>query len=192
MYKLGAAQGRFHLIHHGHMEYLLECKKRCEFLFIGISDCDPQNAYFHNSYEDSGSNEVYRSLDNPVYPFTYFERAMMITEAMAGEGIDRSEFITVPFPVHFPHLLKYYVPQEAMVFITIYDEWGEGKPDLFRSLGYDTEVLWRRSMDERFTTATFAREQLSSGEDLSGLVPDGTAVVIKKFSLDDRMAEKRK
>jgi len=188
MHKIGAAQGRFHMIHWGHMEYLLECKNKCDFLYIGISDCDPQNAYFHKRYKDNGSNDVYRSLKEPaIYTFTFFERARMITEAMALEGVDRSEFTVVPFPVHFPHLLKYYVPQEAVIYITVYDEWGEGKPSLFGSLGYETDLLWRRTMDERFTTATEVRRRMAKGEDYSELIPKGVLKVIKEYDLEKKL-----
>lgn len=192
MHKLGVAQGRFHMIHWGHMEYLLECKKRCGFLFVGISDPDPANGYFYQTYKDDGTNSVYRSLNDPIYTFTYFERALMITEALAGEGVPRDEFTVVPFPVHFPHLIKYYVPQEAVIYITVYDPWGEGKPSLFSSLGYETEVLWRRSMEERFTTATEVRRRISAGEDYSGLVPEGVHRVMKQFGLEERLVQVKK
>jgi len=185
--KLGAAQGRFHMIHWGHMEYLLECKKRCDFLYIGVSDCDPSNAYFHESYLDDGSNEIFRSNCEPIYTFTYFERAEMISEALAEEGISRDEFMVVPFPVHFPNLLKYYLPQEAVIYVTVYDPWGEGKPALFEALGYKTETLWKRTMDERFTTATEVRRRLENGEDYSELVPAGAAKVIRKFNLNTKL-----
>lgn len=187
MHRIGAAQGRFHMIHWGHMEYLLECKKRCEFLFIGVSDCDPANGYFHRQYKDDGTNNVFRSLDNPIYTFTYFERALMITEAMAGEGVPRDEFMVVPFPVHFPYLLKYYVPQEAVIYITVYDEWGEGKPALFGSLGYQTELLWRRTMDERFTTATEVRRRVADREDYCSLVPQGVLKVLREYGLEEKL-----
>jgi len=187
MDKLGAAQGRFHMIHWGHMEYLLECKKKCEFLYIGISDCDPSNSYFHQEYTESGSNDLYRSIKHPIYTFTYFERARMIAESLILEGVPQSEFMVVPFPVHFPHLLKYYVPQQAVVYITIYDEWGEQKPGLFESLGYKTDVLWRRSMQERFTTATEVRRRIASGEDFRDLIPEGAYKVIEEFGLKDAL-----
>jgi nicotinamide mononucleotide adenylyltransferase len=188
MHKLGAAQGRFHMIHWGHMEYLIECKKKCEFLFIGVSDTDPQNAYFHERYEDNGSNDVFRGLYEPqIYTFTYFERAQMITEALKGEGVPTDEFMVVPFPIHRPQQIKYFVPQEAVIYITVYDPWGERKPKLFGDLGYETELLWRRTMDERFTTATEVRRRMSEGEDFSDLVPEGVKKVVDMYNLTEKL-----
>ncbi len=42
MVEIGAVQGRFQGLHIGHMEFLLEAKKRCRFLFIGVSNYDKQ------------------------------------------------------------------------------------------------------------------------------------------------------
>jgi len=190
MHKIGAAQGRFHMIHWGHMEYLLECKKKCEFLYIGVSDTDPENAYFHGRYEDDGTNDVFRCLNEPsIYTFTYFERARMISEAMLGEGVSSDEFMVVPFPVHKPQQIKYFVPQEAIVYITVYDAWGEGKPKLFGDLGYETELLWRRTMDERFTTATEVRRRMAAGEDFGDLVPEGVQKVINEYNLAEKLKD---
>ena len=37
---IGVIHGRFQMLHHGHMEYLLAGKKRCQRLIIGISNPD--------------------------------------------------------------------------------------------------------------------------------------------------------
>ena len=41
--RIWVIHGRFQGLHIGHMEYLLEGKKRCDFLYIGITNPD---AYF--------------------------------------------------------------------------------------------------------------------------------------------------
>ena len=39
--KIGVIHGRFQGLHLGHIEYLLEGKKRCKFLYIGVTNPDP-------------------------------------------------------------------------------------------------------------------------------------------------------
>jgi len=187
MYELGLAQGRFHIIHHGHIEYLLESKKRCKHLIIGITDPDPQRAYF--SYEefkslDKNSIKPIRSIENPVFPFTFYERKMMVKLSLIENNINPLEFDIVPLPIHKPHLIKYYVPLTAVVFITIYDQWGRKKPEIFKKLGYKTEVLWERDIKDRFTTGTEVRKRIINAENWKKLVPNSVYEYITKNNLD--------
>lgn len=183
--RYGVAQGRFQIIHHGHMEYLLEAKKRSDFLIVGISDHDPERSYFDpKTFLIPGQLGPVRVLGEPHHTFTYFERVLMVSEALRGAGVAASDFAVVPFPVHRPHLIPYYVPTGATIFVTIYGEWGREKIKLFEALGYPTEILWERSMAERLTTGTEVRRRLAAGEDWETLVPQGVAGVIKKLGLD--------
>ncbi|WP_022851322.1 nicotinamide mononucleotide adenylyltransferase [Limisalsivibrio acetivorans] len=193
MRRLGLAQGRFHVIHKGHMEYLLACAERCDFLFIGISDPDPSRAYFSRSIDykdDPAEAEPYITLEEPrLYALTYYERAMMIQAALAEEGIGAERIMTVPFPVHRMNLIKYYVPKSATVYVTIYDEWGEQKVDIFRKVGYEVEILWRRSMAERFTTATEVRRLIKAGdESWKELVPPAVVKIAEELGVAERYA----
>lgn len=191
MDRFGVVQGRFQMIHQGHMEYFLAAKERCEFLYIGICDEDPDRAYFHASYDpskDAGS-EPHRSLVYPLYIFTFLERMLMVKRALERAGVPPESFIVGPFPVQKPHLLKYYLPQDAVVYVTIYDDWGEKKLGIFENLGYRTSVLWRRTMDERFTTATEVRRRMAAGEPWAHLVPEGVAEVIEEMGLSAKLAK---
>ncbi|MCX8084113.1 MAG: hypothetical protein N3C60_04245 [Calditerrivibrio sp.] len=171
--KIGVAQGRFHIIHYGHMEYLIESYKRCDYLLIGISDMDPSLSYFdYSHFEDIDKiSKTPMRLDNPIYPFTFYERMQMIKLSMLEYGVDTAKFDITPFPIHKPWLIKYYIPLEATIYVTIYDQWGESKVDILNNYGFKTEVLWRRSMEERLTTGTEVRRRLLAGEDISDLVP---------------------
>lgn len=174
-FEKGVAQGRFHIIHHGHMEYLLEAKKLCRHLYIGISDPDPQRSYF--DYEalrelDEKSFEPLRFEDSQkIYPFTYFERHEMIRVSLLEAGVPRGEFDIVPFPMHTPQLLKYYIPTDVMILLTIYDEWGRHKVAALKKLGFETYVMWERGMESRFTTGSEVRRRIKAGEEWESLVP---------------------
>lgn len=187
MYDIGLAQGRFHIVHYGHVEYLLESKKRCKKLLIGITDPDPERSYFlykDIKISDERCKYPFRSIENPVFPFTFYERKEMIKLTMMENNINLSEFEIVPLPIHKPYLIKYYAPLNAVVFLTIYDEWGRKKLDIFKELGYKTEVLWERSLEDRFTTGTIVREKIVKNDNWKELVPSSVYEYIVKNNLD--------
>jgi nicotinamide mononucleotide adenylyltransferase len=169
------------------MEYLLACKERCEHLIIGISDPDPTRSFFEIDFQEEDPKEPFRAVDYPFYTFTFYERSLMIKESLLEAGIDRAEFDIVPFPIHFPHLLKYYIPMDAVVFVTIYDDWGHKKIDILNTLGLKVEVLWIKDMSERFTTGTEVRGLIAKGEEWERLVPHGVVRVIKELKLDEKL-----
>ena len=189
MINIGIAQGRFHIIHWGHMEYLLEAKKRCKHLIIGITDCDTERAYFNYSdkikkYDKKNLKNPFRSVDNPVFPFTYYDRLRMIKDALVSEGIDSDEFDIVPMPVHKIEFLKYYIPLNGVIFATIYDEWGRKKVDMFKSMGFKVEILWERDMSTRFTTGSEVRRRIVNNEEWKSLVPEPVYRYIVENKID--------
>ena len=197
-YKVAIAQGRFHIVHYGHVEYLIESKKRCEYLIIGITDCDPERAYFNYSeniknYNENNLTEPFRSIDNPVFPFTFYERMQMIRLTMLENGIDTKEFDVVPFPVHKPQFIKYYIPLNAPILATIYDDWGRKKVKMFQKMGFKVEILWQRDMSTRFTTGTEVRRRIIVNENWKELVPSSVFNFIKENKLDEilRKIEKK-
>ncbi|MEW6740290.1 MAG: adenylyltransferase/cytidyltransferase family protein [Nitrospirota bacterium] len=186
-YQIGIANGRFQILHMGHMEYLLACKERCEHLIIGITDPDPTRSFFEPDIDSEDPREPFRSVSYPFYTFTFYERALMIKESLLEAGIDRTSFEIVPFPIHFPKLLKYYIPMDAVVFVTIYDDWGYKKVDILKSLGLQVEILWVRDMSERFTTGTEVRELIANSSKWEHFVPHGVVRVIRKLKLEEKL-----
>jgi hypothetical protein len=43
-------------------------------------------------------------------PCTYYERHVMVEEALVESGVPRADFRLVPFPHSFPERLQHYVP----------------------------------------------------------------------------------
>ena len=134
MVETGAVQGRFQGLHLGHMEFLLEAKKRCKFLVIGVTNYDIHSKYI----SDTASMNRFRSQANP---FTFFERMMMITESMVEAGVARDEFVVVPFPIEAPERISNFVPDNVVFFQTIYDQWGHSKVETLQKAGYQVQVL---------------------------------------------------
>ncbi len=188
--KIGIAQGRFHIIHWGHMEYLLKAKELCEYLIIGITDCDPERSYFKYNekihYFDKNNLLIpFRSIENPVFPFTFYDRMKMIKDSLISEGIRANEFDIVPFPIHKIYILKYYIPLKATIFATIYDEWGRKKVKMFKNMGFNVKILWERDMSTRFTTGSEVRKRILENKEWKNLVPFPVYIYIKENKLDE-------
>lgn len=179
MDKIGVIHGRFQMLHKGHMEYLLEGKKRCEKLIIGISNPDPMLT----DYDETCPHRVAAEAN----PLTYFERYQMIQGAMIEAGIELYQFDIVPFPINYPKMLFHYVPENAKYYITIYDQWGEKKKKLLESLGCDIEVMWHRTNAERFTSGTEVRRRIANGEEWANLVTPFVYEYVIKNEIDKRI-----
>jgi len=177
--KSGVIHGRFQGLHYGHMEYLLAGKERCDFLYIGITNPDPK-------LSDENMNDLKRT-ESIANPFTYFERAEMLIRAMLEHGVKREEFEIVPFPINFPELIKYYTPLDALYFVTVYDEWGKHKLKTIQDLGCKTDLMWVRTMDERFSTGKEVRNFIATDTEWEQLVPKSVAKYIKDNKLDLRI-----
>lgn len=184
---VGVIHGRFQGLHLGHMEYLLAGKSKCNFLWIGITNPDPGLSAF------DATNPTRAEIASN--PFTYYERYTMLRNALIDEGVPRNEFEIVPFPINLPNYIKYYVPLSAKYFVTIYDEWGNKKFDVLRTIGIaDIEVMWTRTMAERLTTGSEIRKLIrANSDDWKVLVPKATIHMVEQIgiaSLIERMNEK--
>jgi nicotinamide mononucleotide adenylyltransferase len=179
MHALGVIHGRFQVLHNDHLTYLLAGKTRCEHLVVGITNPDPIL-----SREDEADPMRSTSLANPL---TYFERYTLVKAALIEEGVEGHAFSVVPFPINFPELYRYYVPTEAVFFITICDKWGDRKYDLLTGQGLDVEVMWRRTPDTKGLTGSEIRHRMMSGEPWEHLVPRSTAQLLAKWKIADRL-----
>jgi nicotinamide mononucleotide adenylyltransferase len=179
----GVIHGRFQPLHLGHMEYLLAGKSRCQFLFIGITNPDPGLTSDHSA-------DLKRSLPMSN-PLTYYERQILIKDALLEAGVRREEFDIVPFPINYPHLIQYYVPMDSHFFVTIYDDWGRVKAETLRSLGVKVEVMWERSMEDRLTSGTRVRQLLSTQGPWESLVPSVCVRKLQEFGLAERLRKSR-
>lgn len=182
MVKTGVIHGRFQVLHNDHLKYLLAGKARCEHLVVGITNPDPTL-----TGEDGADKTRSRTEANPL---TYYERYRMLNTLLMGEGINSKEFSIVPFPINFPELYQFYVPLEAVFFLTIYDQWGDRKLEIFKSLGLETEILWRRAVSEKGLSSTTIRALICEGKSWEKYVPPQLVPLVKEFDLEHRIRYK--
>lgn len=183
MVKKGVIHGRFQPLHNDHMKYILAGKDRCEHLIVGITNPDPCL-----TAEDEADPERSSSAANPL---TYYERYVILNEALLEAGTKYRKFSVVPLPINNPELYKYYVPLDAVFFLTIYDRWGSRKRDLFNSQGLRTEVMWERSIDQKGLTGKEIRSRMMEGKPWEDLVPHSSAVLLKEWGIPERLRHMR-
>jgi len=176
---IGAVHGRLQPLHNDHMKYFLAGFEKVEFMYVGITNPDP-----NLTSEDKADANRAKLLSNPCF---YFERMEMLEKSLVEAGINRDRFRVVPFPINFPELLRHYVPEKATFFMTIYDEWGERKKELMESVGLKVDVLWKRSETQKGINATEVRKKIALNQDWERLVPNATAELIKYYGIDERI-----
>ena len=178
-YELGVIHGRFQVLHNDHIKYLLAGKQLCNHLVVGITNPDPSLT------RDSEANP-HRST--PIAnPLTYYERYLMVHAALLEQGLKYSEFSIVPFPINLPELIKYYVPIDAIFFLTIYDEWGRQKRQYFESLGLKIHVLWEVTLENKGLSSNDIREDMIKDKQWEQYVPISVARLMKDWDIIKRI-----
>ena len=178
-YDIGVIHGRFQVLHNDHIKYLLAGKQLCNHLVVGITNPDPSLT------RDSEANP-HRST--PIAnPLTYYERYIMVQVSLLEQGLKFSEFSIVPFPINVPELIKYYVPIDAIFFLTIYDEWGRQKKRFFESLGLKIHVLWEVTLENKGLSSSDIREAMIKSKQWEHFVPISVANLLKEWNIISRL-----
>jgi len=176
---VGVIHGRFQILHHDHLKYLLAGKARSRHLIVGITNPDPSMIK-----DDPADPERSHAAANPL---TYYERFVMVENALREAGIPDREFSIVPFPINTPELIKHYVPLDAVFYLTILDDWGRKKLAMFKSLGLKTEVLWEKPPEEKGLHSTDIRRLMIAGEPWEHLAPKSTIILAREWNIPQRL-----
>jgi nicotinamide-nucleotide adenylyltransferase len=171
----GCVHGRFQPFHGGHLEYVLRARQRCERLIIGITAADPTAV----RKEDTNPHR-HEPASNP---FTYFERLLMIRDALLAEGLQARDFVFTPFPVHEPGLIGHYVPGGTVHFVRVYSRWEEEKVRRLRAEGFLVQVL--DPGEEKKVSGTEIRHLMCEGLPWKHLVPLTTAKIVRRILAED-------
>jgi cytidyltransferase-like protein len=179
--EIGVVHGRFQPFHLDHLRYCLAAKEHCEYLIVGITNPDP-------ILTKADEADTHRSLRS-ANPLSYYERLVIIRESLLEAKVMHDSFYIVPFPINRPELIKFYVPQHATFYITIYDEWGRKKYNLLKSLGAEVVVLWEKSLEEKAVSGSDVRNRIANGSPWEHLVPNAASQVIKNLGLETRIKQ---
>lgn len=178
-YETGVIHGRFQIFHLDHLKYLLWGKALCRHLVVGITNPDPLLT------QDDPADPA-RSLPQ-ANPLTYYERVVLIREALSEAGVALSEFTIVPFPINRPELYRCYVPLDAVFFLSIYDNWGVKKKELFQKSGLMVHVLREVSIDQKGLSATSIRKAMINDTPWEHLMPNCVAAQMKTWHIPERL-----
>ena len=160
--------GRFQPFHNGHLEYLKGAAERCDEVFVGITNPDPERI------KPEASDQL-RHLPESN-PYTYVERLLMVKAAAIDAGLELERVHVIPFPVNEPELWPAYVPVDVTQFIRLFSDWGGTKLDRLREAGFEVVVLDEGA--EKGVSGVDVRSALREGGDWESLVPPGVARVI--------------
>lgn len=173
-----SVHGRFQPLHNAHLDYILEAKGRCDFLWVGITKYDITSEHL---------NPLGRHRERPeANPLTYFERLNIIRVALIESGISPTEFAFVPFPIETPVALPLFLPTHVICFTTICEEWNREKIRVLEGSGYTVEVLWERI--PKAISGADIRESIAKGtDDWKRLVPPATIEAVDRLALRARL-----
>jgi len=180
-YETGVIHGRFQVLHNDHMRYLLAGKALCRHLVIGITNPDPSL-----TRETPADPRRSSPLANPL---TYYERSLLVRQALEQAGVDHVDFSVVPLPISLPELYCYYVPLDAVFFLTIYDDWGRQKLAFFKSLKLATHVLWDVPPQDKGISGSDVRQLMVQGGAWERLVPPVAAQLLQRWGIPERLRE---
>ena len=176
--KTGAVHGRFQPLHKGHVEYILEAKKNCDFLWIGITQ-------YNISSLVNTPDDPHRQI--PISnPLSYFERVHIITSSLVCEGLSQETFSCTPFPIESPEYLKNFLPASIQMYTTICDDWNIHKIQVLEEVGYSVEVLWEKQ-DKNYEGIEIRRMILEGDESWKAMVTDKTAELLKEYNIHQRL-----
>lgn len=162
------------------MEYILDAKKRCDHLIIGI--CNPEIELTKYSKVCPHRSKL------SANPMTYYERMECIEGALIEAGISRNQFDIVPFPINFPKRILNYAPKDAKYFMTIFEDWGiEKERILTEELNLNVEVIKRGTFLDKKQNSTEIRGKIYRGEDWAHTVPNYVYHYIVNHHIDDRI-----
>ncbi len=171
-----SVHGRFQPLHNDHVEYIMEAKKRCDYLWIGIT-----------KYEIDQLNPLGRHRERPeANPLTFFERVQIIKEALMDFKVSTANFGFLPFPIENPSALHSFLPVTIPCFTTICDDWNREKIRLLEDCGYQVIVLWER-VPKRISGSRIREDIAAGGEMWHSLVPAATVRAIEKLNLQERI-----
>lgn len=179
IHETGVIHGRFQVLHNDHLKYLLAGKAHCNKLVIGITNPDPW-------LTKSEKADPQRS-DPLANPLTYYERHTMVEAALTGADIRRRDFTIVPFPINLPDRYAYYVPMDAVFFLTIYDDWGRRKLRYFKNMGLATFVLWEAPPHHKGISGSEIRYRIANGRPWKHLAPACIAPMIESWDIPERL-----
>ena len=180
LYEIGVIHGRFQVLHLDHRRYLLAGAALCRHLVVGITNPEPE-------LPRAAPADPQRSLPR-ANPLTYFERYQLVRATLSEAGVPEGNFSIVPLPINLPERYRHYVPLDAVFLLSICDDWGRRKQDLFQEQGLRTHLLWEVPTEEKGLSADDIRHRMAVDQPWEHLVPPAVARLLTTWQIPRRLA----
>lgn len=162
-FRLLAVTGRFQPFHVQHLELVRLALDRSDQVLIGVTNPDPHDRRAHPA-------SAHRHLES-ANPYTYAERDRAIAAALQADGVPRSRFRILPFPLDDPDRWPALVPPGTPQLVRVYSAWEREKVRRFDAAGYPAIVLEGDPANR--VSGTEIRCRIAAGESWSEWVPPG-------------------
>jgi cytidyltransferase-like protein len=157
---IGVVFGRFQPLHNGHVEYISAAFEICDRVVFGIT----------NPF--SKCNDTIQRLSSKNNPFSYYQRLTMLNTYLKNIGIERERYEIVPFPIENPEEIKYTIPPDAVLLLSICGWRNKGKKlSLIKKLGYRNITLFNKPLCEKIISGSKIRQSLMDIANLHKYVP---------------------
>lgn len=168
MTALACVAGRFQPVHAQHLDLFAIALRGAEHLVVAVTNPDrgarrPEPTAAHRHRDESN-------------PFTYFERARMLSAALAAEGLTARATI-VPFDLTRPQHWPDYVPRHARQFVRAYSEWERYKAGMLAEAGYPVKLI--EGDPAARISGSDIRARMLAGGGWEDLVPDSVVPVLR-------------
>jgi nicotinamide-nucleotide adenylyltransferase len=161
--RFAVVHGRFQPFHLDHLAYCRLGLGRGDTLVVGITHFDPALARL-----EPANPHRHEPAANP---FTYWERALMIRDALLDDGVSPERFVLVAFPIHDPERWPHYVPgdpADTLHVIRVFSPWEEEKARRLEAAGFRVEA--NRTAPKRLSGSEL-RARLAADDGWEPLVP---------------------
>jgi len=156
--------GRFQPFHHEHLAYCRLGLERGDTLIVGITNFDPSLA------RPEPTNPLRH--EPAANPFSYWERALMIRDALLDDGVPAERFVLVAFPIHHPERWAHYLPcdpDRTIHVIRVFSPWEKEKARRLEAAGLRVEVI---ASGVKSISASEVRRRIAAGNGWEPLVPN--------------------
>ena len=168
---LAAVHGRFQPPHNGHVRYILAALDRADHVFVGICTpaiCTPEEA--------ASTGYPCTAAENP---FTFAQRAEMLTLALEAAGIAQERYSFADFPSDYAGVTALF-PTGTAFFLASTGNSDTAKATHLERLGLATETVITLPNDEWRERGGDIRQGLADGtDDWARLVPPAIAEYLR-------------
>jgi nicotinamide-nucleotide adenylyltransferase len=178
-YKFVVVHGRFQPFHNEHLAYIKWAQNWGEHLFIGITNFNRLDIKI-----EPKSQHRHTLLANP---FTFWERALMIKDALLDEGFASSDFTIVPLPIDTLEKWPEFIPTDPIDMVhavRIFSEWEQEKVSRLEQAKYKVIT---NSCSFKLLSASEIRKQIANDEINSLKVPAAVKIWLKVFNSTNRI-----